>query len=356
MDVTHLVELGGKAKSYFNRNVYVNLADKHCTDRLNNFTDSCSNTDVYYGIYTYCIKDILHQDKSVLETCKLLAPFYLDFDIEHIEIEDNYKTVRRELYQTVMYFYRDWGIPKEYIEIYFSGAKGFHLLIRPVIFDGKPEYDLNRRYKALAKFVAKKRALQHVDLQIYDRKRLFRIPNSINSKSGLYKIPLSLHTLMYSTYEEIKELARTPQEPSDIPIRKVQKAAKYYKYLFTKVKKKQARKTSSSFSAKKVEQDRQLRQLLPCIKEVLEFGTEQGKRNSTTIALASSLFQAGYSLEDTRNILIAWNNANSPPLSQRELETTMMSAYRMSKDERFYGCSSIQDLGLCTAGCSLLKR
>jgi len=55
-----------------------------------------------------------------------------------------------------------------------------------------------------------------LDLSIYDKMRLWRVPNTINGKSGLYKIPLTVEELLQSDLTAIKALA-TWSRQIDIP-------------------------------------------------------------------------------------------------------------------------------------------
>jgi hypothetical protein len=92
--------------------------------------------------------------------------------------------------------------------VWFSGGKGFHLGI---------ECWPGNRPDPLAPAIAKRLALALanaagvlIDPAIYDRQRLWRLPNSKHATSGLYKIPLTLGELELPV-ERICELARQPR-------------------------------------------------------------------------------------------------------------------------------------------------
>jgi len=84
--------------------------------------------------------------------------------------------------------------------IFFSGNKGFHIGIHNKLFNGlifKGGYDLHDRIKMMAVEIADGLP---IDTRIYNKNRIFRIPNSMNMKSGLYKIPISYEELCEEIY------------------------------------------------------------------------------------------------------------------------------------------------------------
>ena len=98
------------------------------------------------------------------------------------------------------------------------------------------------------------------------------------------------------------------------------------------------------------------KKLLPCVEYLLQNGAEEGQRNNCTIALASALFQIGHSKEEVTEILEVWNKTkNDIPISDKELYTTINSAYNNSRNDMYYGCSAFRDLGLCVKGCPIRK-
>ena len=98
------------------------------------------------------------------------------------------------------------------------------------------------------------------------------------------------------------------------------------------------------------------KELLPCIKYLLEEGVAKGNRNNILSILSNALIQSGYSLEETLDLMHEWNKYNNPPLSFREIEATTRSSYSMVLDGRGYGCSSIKEYGYCVEGCKLLEQ
>ena len=336
-----LTEFGGVRNGWFHRNEY-HKRDEHFLENLDHFIDVHNGIDVYYCVYNYESDDI--------DNCRLLGSPYLDFD-GALDTEEDYEVVRTEVRMVANYFETYWGIPTSMIEIYFSGNKGFHLIIPYQILGLKPDAELNVKNKLLAHLVQKQCRCTHIDMGIYDRKRLFRIPGTINSKSGLYKVPLTYAQLTSFSLGEVKEWASEPRDFILDDPQFIKKSAEHYKQLFKKKLPKPKRKKEPS----KIPSKR--KPLLPCVVKILKEGVQQGSRNNTTVALASSLMQSGITRKEVEDIILDWNCSNEPPLSDTEIAITVSSAYRRLSDGKTYGCASFKELGYCVGNtCKLTKK
>lgn len=335
-------EFGGNVSGkYFMRNVYV-PNDNNVETEKQKFIKRCNGTDVYQCIYLYDT-----DKKEDISKAPLLAPFYLDMDAD-IESNDDYIDIRDKTVRLVYILHSVLSIPISQIQIYFSGHKGFHVLIHQNILGITKSLDrLNDIYKAWAIHLSMNYDIPNLDIRIYDRRRLFRIPNTINGKTGLFKVWLPFETLKDSTYDFIKEYASAPKFffPMTYTINKVA-ATTFLKKAKLVYERQPFRKSTYQIPKAKME-------LKPCIKELLEEGVAQGSRNKMTVLLANTLLQHGYSEDDTRNIVYHWNQENDPPLSESELERTINSAFDMIHDGKMYGCSVFQEAGLCKADCKL---
>jgi hypothetical protein len=97
------------------------------------------------------------------------------------------------------------------VRVFFSGAKGFHVCLSSALFGGwKPSVDLPRMLKDLAQRITEG---FETDPAIYDQNRLLRLPNTINSKSGLWKVPLPAGEVIQETIDTIvDEFAQQPRQ------------------------------------------------------------------------------------------------------------------------------------------------
>jgi hypothetical protein len=251
----------------------------------------------------------------------------------------------RDALLVVSYLEDEFGIPENMVQIYFSGSKGFHILVDPEILGIEPTVDLNMQFKRIAQEANKNTIHQSVDTKIYDRRRLFRFPNSVNGKTGLYKVPITMKDLRSMDYTKIQEYASEPREVELAEPRLVESAKKQYKRILMLHKLRQAKRKNKNKSKVSISTER--KDLLPCVKKLLDEGTGKGSRNSTSVALASSMLQSGVPQAEVIDELIAWNEKNDPPLPEREVLTTAKSAYGLVQSGRGYGCTFFKEHDFC---------
>lgn len=337
----YLTEFGGIRNGFFHRNVFFER-DESFEAHVEGFIQEHGSTDVYYCVYSYESEDIAN--------CKLIGSPYLDFDAA-IGTEEAFEALKREVRMALNYFAIYWGIPTSMIEVYFSGSKGFHVVIPYEILGIEPDDALNLRNKALAQLVALQCKSEHIDMAIYDRRRLFRIPNTINGKSGLYKVPLTYGQLTKFSLADIIEWASEPRPLAAMPPKFLPKSAGHYQRMQLHAERTERRQK------KAIQIPKERRKLLPCVVEILKTGVGQGQRNNTAVALASSLMQSGVGRDEAEDILLAWNEDNAPPLPSAEIARTVSSAFRGLTNGMGYGCAKFKELGYCIGReCRLAKK
>ena len=344
----YINEYGVHNGSYFQRNMYQRCDQQK--EAIQTLRDGYDNTDIYKCMYAY--------ENDDYDNARIYAPMYLDFDIDAIEDKANFRKVKADLNMTIMALNEDWGIPVEMLKIYFSGNKGFHIIIDPVIFGAESKQDLNLDYKIFAAEICNQTSYHTIDIRMYDRRRLFRIENSINAKRNLYKIQLKPDEIEAMTYESLTKLASSQRElkstaaveiPSAVSAyrRKLKQASQY------KIKKVVDRKAKAAVKEKYSGP----KEILPCILSGIEDGAPIGSRNNVMVALASGLFQFGQDTDQVFELMLQWNESNEEPLTEKEIQTTIRSAELMYNSGRKYGCEAFKSLGLCTgADCKLFNR
>ena len=332
---TYYTELGGAKNHIFRRNFFFQCNDA-LPEHMQTFLKDYCYTDCYQCLYRY-------SDQT--ENALLYAPFYLDLDAD-ITSESKYIKIKPYVMRAWLFFTQVVKLMPEEIGLYFSGSKGFHLTVDPRLLGIIPSKDLNAVYKALSLHLYMAYQIPIIDLRIYDKRRLFRMPNTINSKTGLYKVPLTIQQFSKFSYGELMEYAKEPHDTLDKePVIRLPAALYFRDYVVGRYRKqKEPKKTNITYEIPETKQE-----LLPCIQKILEDGAVRGARNNTLIILTSCLLQSGYKLEEVKHIVIQWNQINDPPLEERELDATMHSAWVMLQNGRRYGCSSIKELGLCAS-------
>jgi len=240
---------------------------------------------------------------------------YVDFDCgDDIDIEK----AREDVVNFITYGLSNFLDEKEFssLRIYYSGSKGFHLAIPRRFFTSiKPSRDLCLRAAAFVKHIAGLTADETTSIDSIDYGQyknctlLIRLPNTINTKTGLYKIPLTYDGLCNHTIDEIKELAKQKREveySNDI----VPNEALTEKFNDVKFGNEIAEKTkhiiSNGYLLKPVEE----------------------KRNNHAYLIARHYAELGDKEENILNILNDWNSKNQEPLPENEIKSCLNSAIK----------------------------
>lgn len=337
MNNHNIVEIGGSVKGIFSRNILCH------TTEVTKELDKYSFEDKYSTIYRY---SDTNQDLSTV-----VAPFYLDLDID--DIENNYDKLKRDLHLIYRQLKRILYLEDKDIEIYFSGSKGFHILVNEKVLNIEPSRTLNEDYKLMALRLKSFTIYKTIDTKIYDKKRLFRMVNTINSKTGLYKVPVTMEQINNFNYEELKNWAKEKKTLRPKIYLTNNKAKEAFVEYVNKIKEEEKKKINHKVAREMIER----KELLPCIKYILQNGAMEGQRNNTSNALASALLQCGKTLDETLDVMHAWNTKkNSPSLPEKEIDTTTKSAYKNFEAGKKYGCSSLRMLGVCVKDCPVHKR
>ena len=157
--------------------------------------------ELYRSIYEF--DDELVQHFGIRKTIRgYRGKYYLPqitFDIDKKYDSDEICQQRTMRLITDLLGYLD---SEKLIHIWFSG-RGYHLDI-PDIYGFEPENDLPDKLRATI-------SNQYVDVDyaLYTRSSLIRVGYTINQKSKLYKIPLTLAELSSWTAEQIHQVAKT---------------------------------------------------------------------------------------------------------------------------------------------------
>lgn len=291
------------------------------------------NKGIFYSAYRYNNKD---QSQS-----ELYGDLYFDFD------SSSFEYARQDLLKALAFSKVILGVNYDELQIFFSGSKGFHLIIPANILGIVPCKNLNVTFKHIAKELNKHTLNDTLDMRVYDNKRLFRVPNSIHEKTGLYKTFLTFEEVKTLTEDEIRALAKRPRlipSINSIVNIKAKNTFNFYK--------KESQKIIDSF--KEVKSNGSLKYQPPCIDDILVNGAVSGQRNNTLAILCSFYRSAGKDLSEALKLVTEWNDeVNGDPISKAELDKTSRSIYQ---GQRSFGCAMIKELNLCsTSECKFRK-
>ena len=233
---------------------------------------------------------------------------WLYLDIDSGDLNDSHKIAK----DVLLYLELEYEIDLDEIEVFFSGAKGFHVALPSEFFGFEPSARLAEIHKSI---VGEVFGAFRVDQVIYEINRLFRMPNTINSKSGLHKIILSPRELLHSTIDQIKQMATTTR-----PIVREQ-APERHNVLHAIYKDHAQTQRFVSTAARTVTRKTAITDLM--------MNTGEGERNESAFTFAYELRKKGMGKNEVDGLLSMWNQCHcNPMLDERELARTVDSAFR----------------------------
>jgi len=264
---------------------------------------------------------------------KVWAP-YLAIDLDHPDLLPALECAR--LLSDL--FLDRWRIDPHGLQIYFSGAKGFHFMLDTRLF-GKlaPAHDWPIIFDALRRHIAQHlpdRLREVVDLSIKDRMRLLRLPNTVHEKSRLYKTLVTPADLVKLNADEIRHrasqaipLTLTDESGllSQVAVAENHAAGE----LLRRIRRQDKTLTRRSFDYRPSRPMNLGEMQFPCAgaQAIWERHIEPGYRNNCAIRLASEVRLLGLSAKECENKLLEWNDKNRIELSGEELGSVVRSAY-----------------------------
>ncbi len=276
---------------------------------------------------------------------RIWAPF-LPLDID-AHPPDSTLTDALELARRVHALLVDhWHTPAEAVHVYFSGAKGFHLLVDARAL-GRivPSRDLHRlfaRMRLEILYALPDAARNLFDLVIGDKVRLLRLPNTRHAGSGLFKIPLSGDELQRCPAAEICALGRAPRPLVGVtagglePVAAVD-AVPALVERFDRARRALVRSRGPHPYRFGQPAANPKDALCPARLAMWRADVPPGGRNNAAIRLASAFRLAGQPYAQTVELLRQWNQRQTRPLAASEIESVGRSAYARPYPYT-YGC------------------
>ena len=305
-------------------------------------------------------KELASKVKPASEKAELYNSYY-SFDQELIEHFKVFKTIRgfrgkyylekiildidkginteKQLLDNIRYLVNEdlinnFNIAPNQISVWFSG-NGFHIEF-PDLFGFKPSHDLPAEVK---------QTLSHhfpMGDNIYDGARIIRTGFTYNSKSGLFKTPLTLDEVFNEEMDDIKEHSKGQRtgfdfvpiksDPTNIPLEKY-KIVKEAEIVIDKPMAIQDNPTS----------------FVTCMQKVYNEGPTQGSRHLKILRMASAFRRHGV----PKNAVIAaiqnWATNMEPYEVKITIEDTFSHGYR-------YGCDDTIMKQYCDPKCIFYKR
>jgi len=164
-------------------------------DDVDEYRTKHKNTGLYTSVFNY--------NDTAIDKATRLGSLYFDLDAPEGE-RSRQEAIR--IVDHVLDF-----LPAEALRIYFTGKKGFHIELEALALGITGSNDLPSIFRFIANDLTTTLSLETVDTQVYDLRRMWRLPNSIHQDTGLFKRLLSRDDLSLS-FAEIQEIATTPSD------------------------------------------------------------------------------------------------------------------------------------------------
>lgn len=303
-------------------------------------------SEIHVSIYQYTedfLKYFLSNKNSVAGYRGSCISNYIVFDIDRGTPEQS-RMDAKTLADILVNFY---GI--DCMKIFYSGSKGFHIVFSSgVIKDLKPSKDFPLIMRHFCQRVADNIV---IDLGLYQHVSLLRMPNTINMKSGHYKVRIK--------YEEM-----------DLPMTEIQKLSKSERYvedtgkvipneeltkLWNEAIKEVEKANERILSKPEIQDGIPINQKL-CIHHLFTHGADKGQRHNVILRLAEHEKKAGKSEEAIVAELWVWHQQFNPDSDYKlsQIKSTVRSLFDPSSKVD-YGCFDPVLDAVCESRCFLYK-
>ncbi len=301
---------------------------------------------LYTSVYCYS-----PEDRESMELLKASDWAHMRRHIQWVPIDidraDNSaeETIRKAAH--VLHQLSELGVQDDSIKCYFSG-RGYHILIHEGCFNfiavlkeagvvnGEPFLDLPYIVKETMLNLPEIGSI--LDPALYQRNGFLRTTYSLNQKSGLYKIPVSIKEIMSLDHAAIEELAKTRREDF-VWESEYCGDGELEKHVVTHVP---SVRSYSQISEPQFEE--------ACIYHMLSNPPQEGSRNNMALRIASHMRKSGIPSEFAKTILLEWNNRS---LDEGIIIEKVESAYNRRYN---YGCNDNLRAKFCSTRCKHYAR
>ena len=224
----------------------------------------------------------------------------------------------------------EFDLSHKSIQCYFSGS-GYHISIPNSSWNFIPSDNVHYVVKNTIS-----KLFPEVDSSIFMRTGIYRVAHTINTKTNLYKIPITVKEL-FDTDIDMLELAKKPR--LGYPYEERVGSSELEKYIVSE--------------APRIQQTKKVAEpldVVPCVQRMLKIGPQEGNRNQTLMRIASHSARNGIPSEFAKAMILHWNNNSLDPNEVIEkVEYTYNRGYR-------YGCQDSIMHEHCQTRCIYFKR
>ncbi len=294
-------------------------------------------SDCYRTIYRYPEEfySYFKSHKTVSGYVGLAYADFLPIDIDNKDLGKAHETAKMFLNRLL----HNYEVDLKGLYIFFSGAKGFHILLPDALFGLRPSEHLPHAFKIMAPKLAEG---IKIDTVIYDHVRLFRLSNTKHSKTGLYKVQLTAAEVIHKNIDEIKQLAANPRR---VDIEPADSINEYLREIYLQALEeieKPKKKCTTATAAGGITPPKNAKL---CYYKILE-GVGEGQRDNAGLRLGVHLLKQ-YPPDIVLPMLHAWNNRNKPPLGANDID----KLWKQAQGSYDFGCNDSILAEFCSPNC-----
>ena len=251
-------------------------------------------------------------------------------DIDRGQNSDEY--TQQEARMIVAHLSDELNLKQGNYAIYYSGT-GYHVDISSECFGFAPSPDLP--------FIVKATMLKlfegfTIDPAVYTRTSIIRLPHTLNIKSELYKVPLTIEELN-TDFTNIVNIASGRR--LDFGVNDLWGDKSLEDRIVKEVPK-----------VRSMQKINEPSNVVPCIQKIYNDGPTSGSRNHTLLRIASHFRRNGIPSDATKAALLHWNdNQLNPQVVIDKVESTYNYGYK-------YGCHDELLAKVCNPKCVYYKN
>ena len=237
------------------------------------------------------------------DVCSEIVPI----DIDSSDLDESLR-ICRELTERLWHVFE---VDKNNINIFFSGNKGYHVELSSSLFGitPTPHSEFCKRLKWICTELH-----DEIDEALYKPHMQYRVGNTINAKSGLYKIPITYDELHSLSTAEIQELAKSSRIIEN--------------QCFHDCTVNDTLESMWIQSEEEVQKSHPDTLSTPTFTLNIPNGVPQGERNAQCFNIALNCKSYGKTIDETKELIFCWNQTNNPPEEKiYELMRTVESAF-----------------------------
>ena len=256
---------------------------------------------------------------------------YIDKIPIDIDKQDRSDERTLDVLRSIILELREGGIEEESYQAFFSGS-GYHINLSGDLFEFKPGNDLPYIVKQTIKSL-----LPDVDSSIYMRTGIYRLQHTLNRKTDLYKIPLTVNEVMNKEPKDIFKLAEERRLDFDYHTLKGN----------GELKDKVIVEVPDVRVFNKISEPNKI---IPCVQSMLNQGANEGSRHVTAMRIISHFKRHGIPSHYAKVCMLHWNDKSMPENKVLEMvENVYNRNYK-------YGCHDSVMLKHCKTQCIHFQR